>query len=122
MQVMVHRSPLTNGHSLVKNEGWGKPLERWEGALRLSLNASLAEAAARCGCVSRAASGCHGVVIVGYAELVRDPLGTMTSVVKKLQSFGVVGVRCPTRTRLSTTHARLPSCSSSSSSSSSSAS
>ena len=111
MQVLVHRSPLTNGRSLVKNEGWSKPLERWEGALRLSLNASLAEAAERCGCWARESSGCRGLVIIGYVDLVRDPLGTMAAVVKKLQDFGVVGVRraaAHTRQRRSTAHTQPP--------------
>ena len=101
--VLVVRHPLTNADSLRRHEGWARPLQRWEGALRLALNASLGEAEARCGCPlptdpmtmlrpaggsggAAAAGGCAGLVMVSYTQLVREPRAALGALLARLQA------------------------------------
>ena len=99
--VLVSRDPLTNAASLTRHERWGAPIERWEGAMRLSLNATLAELARRCDCLARRFDPhCGGVFVLSYSRLMRDPAAALAELIEGLGAFGVTGLAVPTATVL----------------------
>ena len=106
--VLVARSPLANAASLHKHEQWSRPLQRWEGTLRLSLNATLTEAERRCGGSSARPDGyagvrqpgCGSIALVSFSQLMRDPEAALSSLLARLAVLGVDGLRRPPRTKL----------------------
>ena len=87
--LVTRRSPLRNAESLHRHEGWEAPLRRWEGTVRLALNATLREVAKRCGrCAATPREGCARAHLVSYEELLRRP-----ELVRELAP--TLGLRCP---------------------------